>query len=551
MLFQKPSAALNNPWQFTEIARPAGVGLAIVAGSPEKKVLLETMTGGVCILDYDRDGWPDLFFVNGTTRELWNSGTGPSDRLYRNDREGTFSDVTDQAGLKESAWGMGCVAADFDNDGDSDLYVTNFGPNFLYRNNGDGTFSEIARGAGVDDPRWSTGAAFGDYDRDGYVDLYVANYVDFRFDGPSPDPHFCSYRGVTVACGPKGLPGARDVLFRNNRNGTFTDISQKAGIHDSEKLYGFQPVWTDFDLDGDLDLFVANDSTPNYLWQNNGDGTFAEVGLVSGVAYNQEGHEQANMGVDVADYDRDGNLDIYSTNFSGEYNVLYRNLGRSFFEDVTFSAKVAHVTIPFLGFGALFGDLDNDTWPDLFVANGHIYPEVDRFRLGSDYKQRNHLFRNLGDGTFQDIGPSLGEGLRIIKSSRGAALSDWDRDGDLDIAVSNLDDPVDLLRNDLPSGSNYLQVYLRGHKSNRDGIGARVTIRCASSKQTQELHSGSSYLSNSESMLHFGLGKDTLVDSLEIAWPSSKKKILKNIKANQRILVGEAEGLIEKAGIAK
>ncbi len=519
--------------------------MTITAGSPEKKFLVETMTGGCAVLDYDNDGWPDLFFVNGTTREHWNKGTGPSNRLFRNNHDGTFADVTEKAGLKTSAWGMGCVAADFNNDGYTDLYVTNFGPNFLYRNNGDGTFTDIAKAAGVDDPRWSTGAAFGDYDADGYLDLYVANYVDFSFEKPGGDPRFCSYRGVTVACGPRGLRGAADALYHNNGDGTFSDVTKKAGIDDSAGLYGFQPVWTDFNQDGRLDIFVANDSTPNYLWRNNGNGTFTNVALEAGVAYNQDGRAQANMGVDVADYDGDGNLDIYSTNFSDDYNVLYRNTGKSFFIDATFAAKIAQPTLRFLGFGCLFADLDNDGWPDIFVANGHIYPEVDRFHLGTEYKQRNQVFRNLGNGTFQEIGPSLGNGLAIVKSSRGAALTDWDRDGDLDLIVSNLDDRVDLLRNDLPAGSTYLQVVLRGRKSNRDGIGARVAITCGKPRQVQELHCGSSYLSSSEKMFHFGLGGRKVVDVLEVSWPSGKRQRFENVQANRRILVDEELGITE------
>lgn len=540
-------SAPPNAWHFTEVSRPAGIDLTIIAGSKEKKFLVETMTGGCCVLDYDNDGWPDLFFVNGSTTAFLKAGSGatggPSDRLYRNNRDGTFSDVTRQAGLADSAWGMGCVAADFDNDGDTDLYVTNFGPNALYRNNGDGTFTEIARAARVDDPAWSTGAAFGDYDGDGWLDLYLANYVQFDFENPAGDPRFCSYRGVTVACGPRGLPGARDVLFRNNGDGTFSDVSRQAGMGGSEALYGFQPLWTDFDLDGDLDIFVANDSTPNFLWRNNGNGTFTDMALLTGTAYNQEGRAQANMGADTIDYDGDGAFDIYSTNFSDDYNVLYRNTGKSYFLDATFTAKIAQTTFRYLGFGTLFGDFDNDGLPDIFVANGHIYPEVERFKLGSDYRQANQLFKNLGDGTFREMGPSLGPGLAIIKSSRGAAFLDWDRDGDLDIAISNLDDPVDLLRNDLPAGSNYLQIVLRGRRSNRDGIGARARVVCGKARQLQELHSSASYLSSNERMFHFGLGPSPSVDTLEISWPSGKIQKFENISANRRILIDEKEGI--------
>lgn len=532
-------------WRFTDVTREAGIDLTVVAGSPEKRFLVETVTGGCCVLDFDNDGWPDLFFVNGTTRELRNSGRGPSSRLYRNNRDGTFTDVTREAGLLDSVWGMGCVAADFDNDGYADLYVTNWGSNFLYRNNGDGTFTEMAMAAGVDDPGWSTGAAFGDFDRDGYLDLYVANYVEFEFQLTTVDPRFCSYRGAAVACGPRGLPAAPDSLFRNNGDGTFTDVSKRAGVRSVESMYGFQPVWTDVDGDGHPDVFVANDATPNFLWLNNGDGTFTEKALLLGLAYNQEGREQANMGVDLADYDGDGRLDLYSTNFSEDYNVLYRRAGEGYFVDATFAAGLAQPTFRYLGWGTLFIDLDNDGLADLFVANGHLYPEVDEFRLGSSYRQLNQVFRNLGSGRFEEIGPRLGAGLAAVKSSRGAAWADWDRDGDLDLVVSNLDDRVDLLRNDLPSGSNYLQIRLRGRRSNRGGVGARVALSTESGTQVQELRAGSSFLSSNEPILHFGLGRHGAADRIEVIWPSGARQELENVEGRRRILIDEEEGLKE------
>ncbi|MEE8585255.1 MAG: CRTAC1 family protein [Acidobacteriota bacterium] len=530
-------------WQFTEVSRPAGIDFTVISGTTEKKFLVETMAAGNCVLDFDGDGWPDLYFANGTTRQHWNQGSGPSGRLYRNNRDGTVSDVTKRAGLQESAWGMGCVSADYDNDGDVDLYLTNFGPNLLYRNNGDGTFSEAGQAAGLADPLWSTGAAFGDYDRDGDLDLYLANYVRFDFEKPAGDPRFCAFRGVTVACGPRGLPAAPDRLFRNNGDGTFSDVSRASGIASADPLYGFQVLWTDIDLDGDPDIFVANDSKPNFLWLNNGDGTFEESALFQGLAYNQEGREQACMGADLADFDLDGDLDLYSTNFSDDYHILYRNTGKSFFQDATFKAKIAQITFQYLGFGTFFADLNNDGLPDLFAANGHIYPQVDRFNLGSDYKQKNQLFRNLGQGLFKDAGSGLGSGLAIAKSSRGASYLDFDRDGDLDIAVSNLDDPVDLLRNDLPTGSNWLQVTLRGRRSNRDGVGARVRLKVGSRSYLQEMRSGSSYLSDHQRMLHFGLGKAAEIDSLEVWWPSGKTQQLDPPPVNTRILVDEESGI--------
>ncbi len=536
-------------WTFTNAASEAGIDVKIVSGTPQKKFLVETMTGGVCALDFDGNDWADLFIVNGTTRQDWNRNRGPTDHLLRNNENGTFSDVTDAAGLRNSSWGMGCATADFDNDGDIDIYVTNFGSNALYRNNGDGTFSDIARQAGVDDDLWSTGAAFGDYDRDGDLDLYVANYVEFDFDKPAGDSRFCNFRGVTVACGPRGLPGAPDRLFQNDGDGTFTDVSRTSGIAAADKLYGFQALWTDLDMDGDLDVFVANDSTPNFLWRNNGNGTFSEESLFEGLAYNRDGRAQACMGADIGDYDGDGDLDIYATNFSDDYHVLYQNSGQSYFQDVTFKARIAQLTFQALGFGAFFADLNNNGWLDIFAANGHIYPEVDTYNLGSSYKQKNQLFENQGGGFFNEISGSLGQGLAISKSSRGTALLDYDRDGDMDIVVTNIDDHVDLLRNDLQPGSrNYIQVALNGQASNRDGIGSRVVVTAGGRSQLQELRSGSSYLSDSERVLHFGLGSSSRVDRLEITWPSGLKTTVATPPINQRILVHENKGLVGKEG---
>ncbi len=533
-------------WSFADVSESAGIEARIVSGTPAKKFLVETMGGGLCVLDYDRDGRWDLYLVNGLTKP----GGGPSDRgdfLYRNLGGGEFEEKTREAGLDGLHWGMGCAAADYDNDGHTDLYVTNFGANQLFRNRGDGTFEDVTGVAGVGDPAWSTGAAFGDYDRDGDLDLYVANYVDFDFDNPGGDPRFCSYRGVTVACGPRGLPGAHDSLFRNDGNGRFTDVSAPAGIRAAAALYGFQPIWTDFDTDGDPDVFVANDSTPNFLWRNNGDGTFTDIALLSGAAYNQEGRAQANMGVDVGDVDGDGQLDFYSTNFSDDYNVLYRHTGDAYLQDVTFQARLAQVTFRFLGFGALIADFDLDGRPDIFAANGHIYPEVEKYGLGSTYRQANQLFHNLGKGEFEEIGARLGPGLARVESTRGAAALDFDGDGDLDLALTNLDERADLLRNDLAPARKSLRIRLRGHASNRDGIGARVSLKTGELNQLQELHAGSSFLGSGPPELHFGLGDRESADELRITWPSGEVQTFRGVAAGS-VTIDEEAGLVYSQG---
>ena len=535
-------AAASQPWGFQSVTEQAGISFKAISGTLEKEFLVETMGGGICILDYDADGWPDLFLVNGTDRDHWNRGRGPTDRLYRNLRNGTFEDVTVPAGVQDSQWGMGCVAADYDGDGHTDLYVANFGDNVLYRNQGNGTFVDSTIASGTGDPGWSTGVAFGDYDGDGDLDLYLANYVDFDFENPGGDARFCSYRGVPVACGPRGLKPGHDRLFQNQGRGHFSDVTRAAGIVPQAHGYGFQPVWTDFDQDGDLDIFVANDSTPNFLWENRGDGTFIESALMTGLAYNQEGRPQANMGVAVGDYDGNGQLDIYSTNFSDDYHVLYQNLLGNYLQDSTFQAKIAQVTFPFLGFGTQMADFNNDGRPDLFAANGHIYPQVDQEGLGSSYRQRNQLFVNLGEGEFEEWGAQLGPGLALSKCSRGSAWLDYDRDGDLDLIVSNLDDTADLLRNDLaPSG--FLQLQLRGRGPNLEGIGARVRLQIGRQSQLQELHAGSSFLGNNQTMLHFGLGTATSVDRLEIVWPTGHRQSFTQVAGNRRWLVDEKTGL--------
>lgn len=546
---QMPDRATAQRVQFVDIAESSGLSaFRHLGGSLEKRYILETTSGGVALFDYDGDGWLDIYLVNGGSLEIVRRQKPPvKNRLFRNKRDGTFEDVTEKARVAgNGAWGMGVVVGDYDNDGWDDLYVTNFGPNILYRNNSDGTFTDVTAKAGVGDPRYSTGAAFGDYDGDGDLDLFVANYVDVDVNN-LPEPggkniegtNFCIYRGVPVMCGPRGLKGAGDTLYRNNGDGTFTDVSRQAGVDDPKGYYGFQPIWCDVDNDSDLDLYVANDSTPNYLYLNNGDGTFKEVGYPSGTAVNEEGREQASMGVAVGDYDGDGLMDFYVTNFSDDTNTLYHNDGGGNFTDLTFQSGLGEPTLPYLGWGTAFFDFDNDGDLDLFAANGHVYPEVDKHDFGMSYKQRNLLFEHDGRGKFTEIGLQSGPGLAVVKCSRGAAFGDIDNDGDIDIVINNMDDTPTLLRNDGGNRSHWLGFKLVGTKSHRRAINARVRLRVGERWQTGEVFSGCSYLSQNDFRLHFGLGQAVKVDEIEIRWPSGARTRLQDVKADQVLTVKE------------
>jgi hypothetical protein len=535
----------SEPVQFVDITAQAGITFKH-AFSPEKKYIVESMSGGVALFDYDNDGYLDIFLVNSPTMELFKSNKRTRSALYHNNGDGTFTDVTDKAGLGDIGWGMGVAVGDYNNDGFDDLYVTCLGPNHLFKNNGNGTFTDVTSKAGVGDSRWSTGAAFLDYDNDGKLDLFVANYVGFDVnhlpafgEGPS-----CQFKGVPVQCGPRGLPGAGDTLYHNNGDGTFTDVSKKAGVDDANGYYGLGVIASDFDGDGWVDIFVANDSTPNYLYHNNGNGTFTEIGFEAGVAVNGNGAEQGCMGITVGDYLHDGRFDIFMTNFEDEYDVLYRNIARNSFADVSYNAGVAMVSHPYVGWGTKFFDYDNDGWIDLFVANGHAYPQRDH------YRQRKLLFRNNRDGTFSEVAMQHGSALAEERASRGAAFGDIDNDGDIDIIVNDLDGAPQLLRNDGGNRNNSVLVKTIGVKSNRDGIGARVKVVSGDLTQVDEVRSGGSYLSQSDLRLHFGLEKRTKIDVIEVRWPSGVVDTATGIGVNRVVTIKEGKGLVDQKAFA-
>jgi len=509
---------------FVDRAEQAGIRTIVVSGDPrEKRFLLESIGGGLAVLDYDNDGWMDLYVAGGGTIESARSGAGKHPgALYRNNRDGTFTDVTAAAGISNKYWGKGALSADFNNDGWMDLYLCNYGPNILYLNNGNGTFRDATARAGVGDPRWSSAAAAADFDRDGKLDLFVANYLDYDVNHLPVSGKFCSYRGIPVACGPRGLKGAGDTLYRNNGDGTFTDVSLRAGVSDPEGYYGLGAAWGDYDNDGWPDLFVANDTTPNYLYHNNHDGTFTDVAVRAGVAFSEDGRAQAGMGVELEDLDNDGWLDIMVTNFSDDYNTLHRNTGKGSFRDDSYSAGIAADSFRDLSWGVGFYDFNNDGFKDVFIANGHIYPQVDRYGLNISYRQQNKLYLNLGGGKLRNVNAAAGSGLAIAKSHRGAAFADFNNDGWIDVAVVALDERPTLLMNQGVRGKHWILVRLVGTASNRFGIGARITVKAGGLTQTREVKAGGSFASSNDPRAHFGLGGATLIDELVVAWPSGK-----------------------------
>lgn len=526
---------------FTDVTQQAGISFKHVA-SPEKKYLVESMSGGVAFFDYDNDGFLDIYLVNSLTVELAKAGAKTRSALYHNNGDGTFTDVTDKSGLGDVGWGMGVAVGDYNNDGFDDVYVTCLGPNHLFKNNGNGTFTDVTSTAGVGDPRWSTGAAFVDYDNDGKLDLFVANYVNYDLNHL---PEFgkdktCQYKGIAVQCGPRGLPGSGDSLYHNNGDGTFTDVTQKAGVSDPNGYFGMGVICSDFDDDGFVDIYVANDSTPNFLYHNNGNGTFKEIGFVSGTAVSENGSEQGSMGVTVGDYDHDGKLDIFVTNFVDDYDTLYHNDGRNLFTDVSYKANVAAVSMPFVRWGTKFFDYDNDGWPDLFVACGHVYPQLER------YRERKLLHHNNRDGTFTEVAAQCGAPLMQDRVSRGVAFGDFDNDGDVDIVINDLDGEPQLLRNDGGNSLNSVLIRTIGVKSNRDGIGAKIKVVAGDLTQIDEVRSGASYISHSDMRLHFGLEKRAKVDLIEVRWPSGIVDKVTNVSSNRILTIKEGQGLIDQ-----
>ena len=533
------------PLKFVDITDSSGVRFKHVS-APEKKYIVESMSGGVALFDYDNDGCLDIYFTNALKVDTANDPKSSPSALYHGHCDGTFTDVTEGSGLAYPGWAMGVVAADFDGDGYEDLYVTCFGHNHLYHNNGNGTFTDVTEKAGVDDPRWSTGAAFGDYDNDGYLDLFVANYVDFKIsDLPQfGKGKFCQYRGIEVQCGPRGLPGAGDSLFHNNGNGTFTDVSKKAGVSDPEGRYGLGVVWTDVDEDGWQDFYVANDSGPNFLYHNNHDGTFAEMGFLAGIAVGEDGNEQGSMGVALGDYLHTGRLALFVSNFVDEYDALYRHDKALEFTDVSFRSGVAKVMGPYVGWGTAFFDYDNDGWPDLLVVNGHVYPQVDRVDVGSKYAQRILLFHNEGNGTFSEVAAQTGEALLVPRVSRGAAFGDIDNDGQIEVVINNLDGKPTILHTVGGPKNNWITIKTLGKGPNRDALGARVKVVAGDLVQVDEVRSGGSYLSASDLRLHFGLAKKAQVESIEVHWPDGHVESVKNVTPNQFLTIQEGRGIV-------
>jgi enediyne biosynthesis protein E4 len=531
------------PWFIDAAAQSGLAAFRDTCGDVAKDYLLETLGSGVALFDYNNDGLLDVLLVNGSSFAMLANPLLPRScsRLYRNNGDGTFTDVTRESGLINEGWGVGITVGDYDNDGHRDVFITNYGSNALFHNNGNGTFTNVTREAGLEGGNWSTGCAWGDYDRDGRLDLYVARYVDFE-KGSMPTPGtntYCNYRGVPVACGPRGLPGLADLFYHNEGNGTFREVSMETGVRDTVRGYGLGVVWLDYDNDGWPDIFVANDSMPNYLWHNKGNGTFEEIAMEAGCALSGDGRAQSNMGVAVGDYDNDGWLDLFVTHFSEDYNTLYHN-ERGQFEDVTYQAGLGTVSYSQLAWGTGFFDFDNDGWKEIFVANGHIYPQADQ--AGNHYFQNNQLLSNLRNGRFALL-PDRESGFTVARSSRGAAFGDLRNNGQIDIVVNNIDDQPFVYESARPLTGNWVRLRLVGTKCNRDAIGARVRITAGGRTQIDEVRSASSFVSSSDVRLHFGLGDATAVDKVEIRWPDGSVEQHGQLAPNREYTVRQGEKL--------
>jgi enediyne biosynthesis protein E4 len=545
---RKPAPAANPPKvDFVDIAENAGLTSKTEAGGDKsKQYIIETTGSGAAFVDLDNDGWPDIFMVNGSRLEGFPAGQEATSHLYHNNHDGTFADVTAKSGAGLKGWGQGVCAGDYDNDGARDLFVTFWGHNVLLRNNGDGTFTDATGKAGLweDAVKWSTGCAFVDYDHDGRLDLFITHYVDLDLEHtPTPGSGtFCQWKGMPVMCGPRGLKGTYSQLYHNNGDGTFTDVTEKSGVAKTAAYYCFTALTADFDNDGWPDIYVACDSTPSMLFHNNHNGTFTEDGVLAGVAFNDDGREQAGMGAHAIDYDGDGWLDIIKTNFSDDTPTLYHNNRDGTFSDVTLEAGLGKHS-EFLGWGTLFVDVDNDAWPDIFMANGHVYPEVDAKGLNNTFREPKLLYWNSHDGKFRDISKTSGPGITTPFNSHGVAAADFDNDGAVEILVNNSHDRPSLLKNKGDHG-NWILLNLQGTKSNRDAIGARVIVRAGKHQQSDEVRSGGGYDSQSDLRLHFGLGTATKVDDIEIRWPSGLVQHLPNVTGNQIVKI--VEGAAEK-----
>ncbi len=536
-----PAVQESEPVRFSDATPGSRINFRQVNGSSPEKYLPETMSGGVLVFDYNNDGWLDIFLVNGGSFADKRIAAGARHRLYRNEGDGTFTDVSAASGIGISGYGMGACSADYDNDGWADLYVTAVGSNALYHNTGKGGFEDVTRTAAVGAGGWSASCAFGDVDNDGDVDLYVTRYVDFAADNNK----YCPLPGIARAyCHPNEYKSLPDILFRNEGNGVFSDVSREAGIRTRADGNGLGVVFGDYDNDGWVDIYVANDSTPNFLFHNKGHGLFEELGFLAGVAVGHDGKPLAGMGPDMGDIDGDGLLDVFVTNLIQETHTLYRNLGRGLFADVTFPSGIGEATLPYVGFGAAFVDYDNDTDLDLVVANGHTIDNVSLGRDDTTYEQFNLLLQNNGSGKFRNVAPGSGTGFAIRKASRALAVGDLDNDGDMDIVIANVGQPVDLLRNDGGNHSNALLIRVVGTRSNRAGIGARLKLTIHGKVFMKDVKAGTGYLGQSDLRVHFGLGKAPAADRIEVLWPSGVVDVMENILANQILTVQEGKGII-------
>lgn len=561
----EPSPVAGTPlgFSYVDVARSSGLNAKTIYGGEHKnRYLLETTGCGVAFFDYDHDDWIDIFLVNGSRLEGFTKGEEPISRLFKNNRDGTFTDVTLKSGVGRTGWGQGCCVGDYDNDGWNDLFVSYYGQNVLWHNNGDGTFTDVTAKAQLIQkpgtngrPRWNSGCAFLDYDKDGHLDLFVANYIDFDIKtAPLPEAAGCAYKGIQVACGPPGLEGGKNILYRNNGDGTFTDVSAKAGILDTIGTYALSVTVSDLDNDGWPDIYVANDSTAATFYRNQKDGTFKDEAIESGIAYSPDGKPQAGMGVSVGDFNRDGLLDIVKTNFAGDTDSLYLNLGDGTFEDHTYLSGLG-VNTRYLGWGVGFFDPDNDGWPDIFISNGHVYPEVDGSHIEAPYAERKYLYRNLRNGQFEEVTAKSGSGITEPAPARGCAFGDYDNDGDIDVVVNCVNAPPQLLRcetaDPTPSqpARNWIKIRLVGTKSNRTGIGSRLTVTAENQAgkplhQVDEVRSGGSYYSQNDLRVHFGLDAAVKAD-VTIQWPSGVKDSLKDLQANNLYVVQEGGKILK------